>query len=144
MIVTIRISGKVGTSKDIEATLERMNMKRKFSCSLLHETLENKGMINKVKQFIAYGKISKETLIKLLEKRGKLIGNKKINKSQAEKITAEILDGKLQKKLRGIGIKPFFRLHPPVKGLKNSKADYPRGDLGNHGDKINLLLERML
>ena len=40
-------------------------------------------------------------------------------------------------------IKNFFRLHPPRKGIK-SKVHYPKGALGNHKDKINELLERML
>ena len=37
----------------------------------------------------------------------------------------------------------FFRLHPPRGGIK-SKFHFPRGVLGNHKDKINDLIERML
>lgn len=144
MIVMIRIAGRINVNEAIEATLGRMRMKRKFTCSLAYETPENLGMIKKVGYFIAYGKISKEMLAKLLEKRGRLIGNKKIGKTQAEKLAAEIIDSKIQKNLKEYGIKPFFCLQPALKGFKDTKRMFPKGDLGNHGDKINLLLERML
>jgi hypothetical protein len=42
-----------------------------------------------------------------------------------------------------MGIKPFFRLHPPRKGI-NSKIQYPKGVLGNNKEDINKLIERML
>ena len=37
----------------------------------------------------------------------------------------------------------FFRLHPPRGGIK-SKLHFPKGVLGNNGEKINNLIERML
>ena len=40
-------------------------------------------------------------------------------------------------------IKNFFRLHPPRKGIK-SKEHFPKGVLGNHKEKINELVKRML
>ena len=49
-----------------------------------------------------------------------------------------------QKKLKEIGLKPFFRLHPPRGGLKSSKKQFPRGVLGNHKQEINKLIEKML
>ena len=47
------------------------------------------------------------------------------------------------KKYDELGIKPFFRLHPPRGGIR-SKVHYPEGVLGNHKEKINELVERML
>jgi large subunit ribosomal protein L30 len=42
-------------------------------------------------------------------------------------------------------LKRIFRLHPPTKGFRKSiKAHYPKGALGNWGDKINGLLIRMI
>ena len=37
----------------------------------------------------------------------------------------------------------FFRLHPPRGGIK-TKFHFPKGVLGNHREKINELIERML
>ena len=48
-------------------------------------------------------------------------------------------------KLKTVGIKPIFRLHPPRKGYEGIKRPFTmKGALGNRGDKINNLLERMI
>ncbi len=53
--------------------------------------------------------------------------------------TSEEVVAALQKK----GKAPY-RLHPPIKGYGDIKIPYPRGSLGNHGDKIDELLKRMI
>ena len=39
--------------------------------------------------------------------------------------------------------KKYFALHPPRGGIE-TKKHFPKGVLGNHGDKINKLIGRML
>nr|QBM01242.1 50S ribosomal protein L30 [uncultured archaeon] len=46
-------------------------------------------------------------------------------------------------KARGKKTKTFFRLHPPRGGI-NTKEHFPKGVLGNHKEKINELVKRML
>ncbi|MBI2046789.1 50S ribosomal protein L30 [Candidatus Pacearchaeota archaeon] len=147
MIAIIRISGQVEIKKDAAETLNRLLIKRKYHCVAVQEKPELLGMVKKVNNFVAFGKIDKEMLAKLIEKRGKLIKSidaksKKESKGKidAGKIASEIIEGK---KLEELGLKPFFRLHPPRGGIK-SKLHFPKGVLGNHGEKINKLLERML
>jgi len=147
MIAIIRISGQVEIKKDVAETLNRLLIKRKYHCAVLQEKPELLGMVKKVNNFVAFGKIDKEMLAKLIEKRGKLIKSidaksKKENKGKidASKIASEVTEGK---KLEELGLKPFFRLHPPRGGIK-SKLHFPKGALGNHGEKINKLIERML
>src|SRR3989339_283463 len=42
-------------------------------------------------------------------------------------------------------LKPFFRLHPPIKGIESKKHfGVNKGVLGNNKDKINELVRRML
>ncbi|MEX0932592.1 MAG: uL30 family ribosomal protein [Candidatus Pacearchaeota archaeon] len=117
MICIIRIRGQVGINKDAEETLHRLRLRRKYACVVIESNKEKLGMIKKVKNFIAYGEIDEETYKELKEKRGK-----------------KDSEGKL---------KPFFRLHPPRKGI-NSKLHFPKGVLGNHGSKINDLVRKML
>ena len=64
----------------------------------------------------------------------------KKKKMDPKKIVEELKKGKTYKELN---LKPFFRLHPPRKGIK-SKVQFPKGVLGNHKEKINELVERML
>jgi len=113
MIAVIRITGDVDLSKDIRETFNILKLRRKYSCIVLNPNKEQEGMIEKIKNFVAFGDIKDETLKKLKEKRGK-----KDNPG-------------------------FFRLHPPIGGIK-TKMHFPKGVLGNHGNKINELIERML
>jgi large subunit ribosomal protein L30 len=122
MKAIIRISGKVKIRKDVEGTLQRLGLKRKYSCVVFKEmTPVDEGMLLKVKDHVAYGEINEEILNKLVEKRGNL----------KEK------DKKMKKYL--------FRLQPPRKGIDSKKHfGVQKGVLGNNKDKINELIERML
>ena len=142
MIAVIRISGLVEIPKKEKETLFRMRLRKKYRCVLMSEKPENLGMIAKTRNFIAFGKINKETLIELIKARGKTIGNKKI-KVDAEKIASELLESKTEKKLSDFGLKLFIGLHPPRGGI-DSKLHYPKGVLGDNQDKINDLIRRML
>lgn len=113
----IRISGMVGVPEHIENALYRLRLRRKYVCVVIDANNKSiQGLLKKVKFCVAYGEISKETHEKLIKSRGKKV------------------DGEL---------KPFFRLHPPRKGIK-SKLQYPKGVLGNNKNDINKLIERML
>lgn len=140
MIALIRITGQVRVDADITETLNRLRLGKKFTCALAKETPEMLGMIKKVKDYIAYGKIDEKTLIELIKARGKIIGDTKAKIKDAEKIAKEVMAGK---KLEELKIKPFFGLHPARGGI-DSKHHYPKGVIGNHGEDINKLIMRML
>lgn len=138
LIAVIRITGEVKVRPEIANTLYRLRLRRKYSCVLINSTNKGlMGMLWKVRHSVAYGEIDKETLVKLLNARGKVVGNKKINFNEA---VDDLISGKT---LEEIGFKPFFRLHPPRKGI-DSKLQYPKGVLGNNKNDINKLIERML
>lgn len=117
MIAAIRIKGQIGLKKEIVETLHRLRLRKKYTCVLVEPTKENIGMLKKLRNFIAYGEINEETKKELISKRGK-----------------KDKEGEL---------KAFFRLHPPRGGIE-TKVHFPKGALGNHGDKINDLIRRML
>ena len=139
MIAVIRISGMVKTSPETEETLFRMRLRRKYAVVLLQENNENMKLLKKVRNSIAYGKISDEALSELIEKRGQLIDKKK-------KINAKDIAKQLDKKsLEDFGLKPFFRLHPPRGGIDSkTHAGKGKGVLGDNKEKINDLIRRML
>ncbi|MBR9701554.1 hypothetical protein GOV13_01390 [Candidatus Pacearchaeota archaeon] len=119
-IAIIRIKGQVGLRKDIVETLHRLRIRRKYACVVLDKpSKEQLGMIKKVKDFVAYGEISEDVYKKLVGARG-------------------------QKDAKG-KLKPFFRLHPPRKGIESKKHfGVGKGVLGNHKDQISKLIGRML
>ena len=75
MICVIRIKGAVGLNKDIKETLNRLKLRRKYSCVVLEPTKENIGMVKKVRNQVAFGEIDDSTYKKLVEKRKTKIKN---------------------------------------------------------------------
>jgi ribosomal protein L30/L7E len=75
MICVIRIKGQVKINKEVSETLNRLKLKKKYSCVVLEPTKENLGMINKVRNQVAFGEISEEMHKKLVEKRKTKIKN---------------------------------------------------------------------
>ena len=138
MICVIRIKGKVGIKKDINETLNRLRLRKKYSCIVLNPKKEQLGMIKKVKDFVAFGEINDMAFEKLITLRGKVIDKSK--KIDVKKSIEEIKKGK---KYEELNLKPFFRLHSPRKGI-NTKLHFPKGVLGDHKNKINDLVKRML
>jgi large subunit ribosomal protein L30 len=139
MIIAIRISGMVNIDAPVEESLFRLRLRRKYSAVLVRPTAENLKLLQHLRNFIAYGDISKETLKELIIKRGAPL--KKGTKIDADRV---VLD--LEKKdLEALGIKPFFRLHPP-RGGADTKVHFPvrKGILGDNKEKINVLVRRML
>src|SRR3989344_5147826 len=122
MILVIRISGAVDLSGKVEETLFRMRLRRKYSAILVKPSVENLKVLRKMRDFVAFGEITPENLIKLIEKRAKPISSK--DKIDALKIVKELE----KKKLSDLGVKPFFRLHPPRGGISLKKGFTPKSD----------------
>jgi large subunit ribosomal protein L30 len=145
LTAVIRIAGEVKKKSEIVETLDRLRLRKKYACTLINPGNKSLiGMIDKVKHSVAFGEIEKETLMELLKTRAqriKEIGKKaKEEKIDSEKIAEELLNGK---NLKELGLKPFFRMHPPRGGIK-SKLQYPKGVLGDNKEDINKLIKRML
>lgn len=141
MICVIRIKGQVGINKKIKETLDRLNLKKKYSCVVfVNPSKSNLGMIKKVMDFVAFGEINEETYFKLIEKRGKLID--KTKKKDVKEIIKNLKSGKTYEE---VNLKSYFRLHPPRRGIESKKHfGVDKGVLGDNKKEINKLIERML
>lgn len=138
ILAVVRIAGEVKVKPQVKCTLDKLRLRRKYSCILIDSSNKSLfGMLNKVKFSVAFGPINTESLSALINARGKKIDGKKFN---PDDIAMEIINGK---KLDELGFKPFFRLHPPRGGI-DSKIQYPKGILGNNKEDINKLVMRML
>ena len=138
MILAIRISGLVEIPKKVNEALFRLRMRRKYTAVLVRPTPENLKLLKNLRNCIAYGIISPAGIKLLLEKRGKSIDKKRID-------SAKIVEQLDKKNLQDLGVKPWFRLHPPRGGIE-SKVHFPirGGVLGDNKDKIEDLMRRML
>ncbi len=145
----IRVRGRTGIKPDIKRTMHLLNLTRVNHCVVMGESAQLKGMLNKCKDYVTWGEVNKDVFAKVVQKRGRLAGNKRISKKflkdkgfkNYNELAEAILSGK---KAKDIGIKPVFRLHPPSGGYKHIKYAYPRGALGYRREAINALLRRMI
>ena len=152
MFAVIRIRGTVGVRREIEDTLKMLRLKAKHNCVLVPEKPDFLGMLQKVKDYVTWGEIDKETLVELLKKRLRARGERRVDENllkeltgydSFEKFAEDLLNQKV--KLKDFeNLKPVFRLTPPSKGFKNIKEHWPKGDLGYRGKEINELLRRMI
>lgn len=113
-IAIVRVRGQLHIRHDIKTTLTTLKLNKKNTCVILEETPANKGMIQKAKNFVTYGPINEET-------------QKKINAKYPNEKT--------------------YHLSPPTKGFgrKGIKLPFHKGGaLGDRGEKINDLLNRMI
>jgi large subunit ribosomal protein L30 len=144
-IAVIRIRGSVDVPGKVKDTLYLLKLRKKFVAVILEKSRENMGMVDKVKDYVAFGGINPETFKQLLMKRGKKQGDKpiEIGGKAIDDFIKNFLENKTN--FTEIKIKPFFRLHPPKGGFKKSiRLPFPKGVLGNHEEKINDLIIKML
>lgn len=152
MFVVIRIRGEAGLRKEVKDTLKMLRLKAPNNCVLVPENDSFKGMLEKCKDVCTWGEIEKECLVKLLKKRLRAEGEKRVDEKLLKEITnfnsfEEFADALLSNKVKLKDfkrLKQVFRLTPPSKGFKSVKEHWPKGDLGYRGKEINELLERMI
>ena len=139
----IRLRGTVTARDRAIGTLKMLRLNRKMHCVVVPDNPTYTGMIHAAKDYITWGEISNTMLHKLIEKRGRKIGNKRLTTEGEVKLVFNALSE--GKNLKDTEFKPVFRLIPAKGGFKFSiKQNYPRGEIGYRGDKINELLEKMI
>ena len=156
-IILVRIRGTVHVTGKTADTLDMLHLKRPNAATIIPKTESYIGMVQRVKDYVAYGDIDADTLVALLKARGKWMGDKPMddasiktateNKfSTVEAFAKAVVDGKATLKDLGENAKPVFRLHPPTGGHKGStKRHYTvKGELGYRGKEINELIRRMM
>jgi large subunit ribosomal protein L30 len=153
-IAIVRICGEHGLTKEVKSTLQLLNLHKKNSCSVVKNNPSSVGMIKRIKDYVTWGELDEETFKSLVKKRGKLPGNIKLTDDYIQKelkISIEDFSKKFiagEKELKDIpGIKPFFRLSPPLGGFERKGVKKPfstGGVLGYRKEKINILIKKML
>lgn len=154
IIAVVRVRGDVGLNPNVRKTFELMRLYRKNYCILVRNDASSVAMVQRIKDFVTFGELSRETFVKLLQARGKMAGNKPIletflkekTKLGFKEFADALYDSKIE--LKSVpGLKQFFRLHPPIGGFERGgikKAFAEGGALGYRGPKIDKLVERMI
>lgn len=153
----VRIRGTVNLTGKTADTLEMLRLNRPNHAVVIPKTESYLGMVNRVKDYVAYGDIDADTLAALLRQRGRVMGDEPITDEFVKTATAAkyggidafakaVVKGEATMKDLGEDAKPVFRLHPPTGGHKGStKKHYTvKGELGYRGKEINELIRRMM
>jgi len=130
--------------------MDRLNIPKKHNAAIITDDPSIMGMVNKVGFYVTWGEISKDALVALLQKRGRLPGEAKLtddalkanNLGSIEAVADKILaEGKVPEP-----IKRTFRLTPPSGGFKHHITRHIKsgGELGYRGADINALIAKMI
>src|SRR5574344_1530597 len=76
MFAILRVRGPIKVNVDIEHTLKLLRLTRVNHCVIYPEDKKIKGMLFKIRNMVTYGEITKETLKKMLVKRGFVYSDK--------------------------------------------------------------------
>ena len=153
-IAVLRIRGDLNVRREIKDTLKMLRLFNKNYCVIVDNNPNYVGMIKKIKDYVTWGEVNKETVELLLKNRGRLAGNKKLSEEYLkEKLKCSFNDFvndffDKKKSLNDIpGLKQFFRLSPPIRGFERGGIKKPfsmGGALGYRKENINDLVRRMI
>jgi len=153
----VRIRGTVHVTGKTSDTLEMLRLNRPMHAVVIPKTESYVGMVNRVKDYVAYGDIDADTLIALIRARGRVMGDKPITDEFVKTATKgkyggidafarAVVKGEATLKDLGEEAKPVFRLNPPQGGFRGSTKRHftVKGELGYRGKEINELIRRMM
>jgi large subunit ribosomal protein L30 len=155
--ILVRVRGTVNITGKIADTLEMLRLNRPMHAVVIPKTESYLGMVNRAKDYVAYGDVDAQTLAALIKARGRVMGDKPIDDAFVKTATENkyatidafakaVAEGKATLKELGEDAKPVFRLNPPVGGFKGSTKKHftVKGELGYRGKEINELIKRMM
>ena len=153
-IAIVRIRSSINVKRKIVDTLNKLKLYNQHTCVIVNNTKPILGMIKKVKDYVTWGEINKETLQNLLIARGKLAAKKTLTEEYVKektKLNFEQLVNEIEldkKSLKDVpGLKQFFKLKAPEGGFERGgiKKPYSMGGvLGYRKENINKLIQKML
>lgn len=115
MIAAVRVRSDIDAREKVSRTLEDLGLEKNNQCVVYEDSDSIRGMMNLVKDYIAYGEVDEETVEKLEEKAGE-----------------DLESGDV------------ISLSPPSKGYKDTKKNHGQGgSLGKRPD-VDELVERMV
>ena len=84
-LAVIQVRGFIGVSKKHKDGMTILGLRRKNSCVLIDNNANNLGALVRLKDYVTWGEANIETFKMLLEKRGRLAGNKTLSEDYLKK-----------------------------------------------------------
>ena len=151
-ILVLRVRGTIDVRGEVEETLERLNLRRRYNATIIPDTPDYMGMLHKVKDYVAWHPVTREILVELLRRRARVGGWRPLTEemvrdhgfSGIEELADSIVEGRVH--LHEVKwLKPYFALHPPRGGFKGpvKRQHSYRGVLGRNPE-LPTIVARML
>jgi large subunit ribosomal protein L30 len=151
-ILVVRLRGTVNMYHDVAASLERLGLLRRYAATIVPSTSDYIGLLRRASAFVAWSEVDQGVIASILKARGELQGSRRIDDEwlkargfkDIDELAGKISDGSVD--IRHLeGIKPFFRLHPPLKGFRRStNKHYGAGGMLAENPELPKLVERMI
>jgi large subunit ribosomal protein L30 len=151
--VVVKVRGTISAQKEARETLQFLHLNHTNHAVIIDSRSSYKGMLQRVNSYITWGEPTKETVVMMLQKRGRQAGDKKLTEEFIQKVGYKSIDDlaeaimacKVQYQ-KIPDVQPLFKLHPPSKGYKGKtkKGFKAGGEAGYRGEAINELVQRMV
>ena len=153
LLLVVKIRGTVSAQREARETLNLLHLGHTNHAILIDNRPAYMGMLQRVNSYVTYGEPNKELVAAMIEKRGRLLGSKKITEEYLQKANYKNIEElaeaivALKAEYKDLpDIEPRFKLHPPSKGFKGptKKGFKAGGEAGYRGEAINDLVKRMI
>lgn len=149
----VRVRGSPNMNTDIRDTLSMLGLEAPNNATVVPGKPSFEGMLEKTKDYTAYGEIQAGTLANLLTERGEIEGGEAVtdevvadrtDHDGVQSFAEAVANGDAT--LKDLpGLDTTLRLTPPKGGYKSTKKHASTGGtLGYRGEEINELIDRML
>jgi large subunit ribosomal protein L30 len=150
--IVVNLRGRINATERVKRTLRMLNIPKKHMATIVPNSASYIGMLNKVRQRVAWCEANIEMVKMLLEKRGRKLGDKRLTEEDVkalgfnsfEDFAKALVEDKVRLK-DFEQLKPFFRLSPPRKGfLRSTRREHPQGGVLGYNPELPKLIERMV
>ena len=153
--LVVRMKGTVNIPNWAKTTLDNLHLQKKFRATLIPENEQTLGMLQKIKEVVAWTSVEESFIREFVEKKGRYSSSKLLSSNTESKkdnnnspdIDSMISDiSKNDSFLSKIsGLKPWFALNPPKGGFKRkSKTLYSQNGILGENDELLDLVKRMM
>lgn len=150
--IVVRIRGTVNVPSWADKTLRLLNLDKRFRATIIPEEPSLTGMLQKVKNYVAWCKADKETVKTLIEKRARKQGYRKVENNDIKSLGYSSIDDLADALTNGKAtlskldlLKPWFALAPPKGGFKRkTKRMYQNEGISGENQELLSLVKNMV
>lgn len=77
-LIAVKVRGTISAQREARETLQFLHLLHTNHAVIIDSRASYKGMLKRVQSYVTWGEASKETVSMMLQKRGRLAGDKKL------------------------------------------------------------------